>query len=82
MVDLVETGTTMRAAGLEIVSTILSTEAVLLSNPNTKKQALVDMIASRIDGYMTAKRYVVCMCVWLSHPALLYLPYRVAHLLL
>ena len=63
VVDLVETGTTMRAAGLEIVSTILSTEAVLLSNPNTKKQALVDMIASRIDGYMTAKRYVVCVCV-------------------
>ena len=29
IVDLVETGTTMRAAGLEVVETVMSTETVL-----------------------------------------------------
>ena len=47
----------MRAAGLEIVAEIMRTEAVLLSNPKTKNQRLVDTIALRLDGYMTAKRY-------------------------
>ena len=55
--DLVETGTTMKAAGLEIVSTILETEAVLISNPHTTHATLVHKIHQRILGYLTAQKY-------------------------
>ncbi|GAB9465032.1 Atp phosphoribosyltransferase [Globisporangium polare] len=57
IVDLVETGTTMKAAGLELISTILNTEAVLISNPNTKRQKLVEKIHRRFLGYITATKY-------------------------
>lgn len=57
IVDLVETGTTMHAAGLELISTILQTEAVLIANPQTKRQALVNKIHQRILGYLTATKY-------------------------
>ncbi|KAJ0408469.1 hypothetical protein ATCC90586_008407 [Pythium insidiosum] len=57
IVDLVETGTTMRAAGLEIVDTILETQAVLIANPKTTKTALVKKIHQRILGYITATKY-------------------------
>lgn len=57
IVDLVETGTTMKAAGLEMVSTVMDTEAVLISNPNTKHPALVKKIHNRLLGYLTATKY-------------------------
>lgn len=38
-VDLVETGETMRAAGLEVVSSIMATEAVLIGNKNSTHKA-------------------------------------------
>lgn len=57
IVDLVETGTTMKAAGLEIVDTVLSTQAVLISNPHSTHQNLVKKIHQRILGYMTALKY-------------------------
>jgi len=59
VVDLVETGTTMRAAGLEIVAEVMKTQAVLISNPHTKHTTLVNKINKRISGYLAAKRY--CM---------------------
>ncbi|TYZ66911.1 hypothetical protein PybrP1_013183 [[Pythium] brassicae (nom. inval.)] len=57
IVDLVETGTTMKAAGLELVSTILDTEAVLISNPHTPRPQLVRKIHQRFLGYLTATKY-------------------------
>lgn len=57
IVDLVETGTTMKAAGLELISTILNTEAVLIANPHSKKQKLINKIHQRILGYITATKY-------------------------
>lgn len=57
IVDLVETGTTMRAAGLELISNILDTQAVLIANPNTKKDKLVKKIHQRFLGYITATKY-------------------------
>jgi ATP phosphoribosyltransferase len=47
----------MKAAGLEMISTILETEAVLIANPNTKHPALVKKIHQRILGYLTATKY-------------------------
>ncbi|KAI7870608.1 ATP phosphoribosyltransferase [Spinellus fusiger] len=60
IVDLVESGETMRAAGLHDVHTFFSTESVLLANKNTKHAELVDKIASRIRGVIAAQRYVLC----------------------
>lgn len=57
VVDLVETGTTMRAAGLEVVSEILSTEAILIHNPKSEHDDIVDLIKRRIEGYITATKY-------------------------
>jgi ATP phosphoribosyltransferase len=59
VVDLVETGTTMRAAGLEVVAEILTTEAVLIGNPQAEHKDLVEMIKRRLEGYITATKYVL-----------------------
>ncbi|KAF0684946.1 Aste57867_23103 [Aphanomyces stellatus] len=57
IVDLVETGTTMKAAGLEVIGTIMKTEAVLISNPNTKHAKLVAKIRKRLLGFQTAQKF-------------------------
>mmetsp|Transcript_5472 Transcript_5472/g.11177 ORF Transcript_5472/g.11177 Transcript_5472/m.11177 type:complete len:298 (-) Transcript_5472:126-1019(-) len=57
VVDLVETGTTMKAAGLEVVGEILSTQSILIANPNAEHKDLVHMIKRRIEGYITATKY-------------------------
>lgn len=59
VVDLVETGTTMKAAGLEVVANVLETESVLITNPNSKHKDIVNLLKHRIQGYMTAKKYVM-----------------------
>ncbi|CAH0481187.1 unnamed protein product [Peronospora belbahrii] len=57
IVDLVETGTTMKAAGLELVSTIMTTEAVLIANPHSVHKELLHKVHQRILGYITATKY-------------------------
>ena len=59
VVDLVETGTTMRAAGLDVVDSVMATETVLVSNPNTKHHALIVQLTNRITGWMLATSYNV-----------------------
>jgi len=59
IVDLVETGTTMRAAGLEEVAVVMKTQAVLISNPHTRHPELVETVRRRLAGYLTAQRYVM-----------------------
>jgi len=59
IVDLVETGTTMKAAGLEIVETILHTESVLITNPHSKHTDMVNLLKHRIEGWITAKKFVM-----------------------
>lgn len=56
VVDLVETGTTMKAAGLEIVAEILTTEAVLLASQSSRHKDIVEVIRKRIAGYITAQK--------------------------
>jgi ATP phosphoribosyltransferase len=59
VVDLVETGTTMRAAGLEVVGEVLGTESILISNPNSEHEDILNMLKKRIEGFMVAKKYVM-----------------------
>jgi len=62
IVDLVESGDTMRAAGLKAIETILSSEAVLIrsASPDAKNMELIKRITSRIAGVIAAGKYVLC----------------------
>jgi len=59
VVDLVESGDTMRAAGLEAIEDIMSTEAVMISNPHeSQHNALISKMKKRMQGMLTAQQYV------------------------
>ncbi|KAF4580771.1 ATP phosphoribosyltransferase (ATP-PRTase) (ATP-PRT) [Pleurotus pulmonarius] len=63
IVDLVESGDTMRAAGLHAIATVLETEAVLIKSSTPKHPhfvPLIEVITSRIEGVIAAGKYVVC----------------------
>eukprot|EP00123_Amoebidium_parasiticum_P008044 comp18542_c0_seq1/m.19986 comp18542_c0_seq1/g.19986 ORF comp18542_c0_seq1/g.19986 comp18542_c0_seq1/m.19986 type:complete len:299 (-) comp18542_c0_seq1:603-1499(-) len=59
IVDLVETGDTMRAAGLDVVADVMATEAVLIGNPNSAHKDLIKTITTRCQGVANADRYVL-----------------------
>ena len=59
VVDLVETGTTMKAAGLEVIAEVLRSEAILISNPNSPYGATISTIKQRLEGYITATKYML-----------------------
>lgn len=61
IVDLVESGETMRAAGLIDIATVLDTSAHLIQSKNPKSdQEIIETIKSRIEGVMAAQKYVYC----------------------
>ena len=49
----------IKAAGLEIIADILSTQAILIVNPNAEHRDLVELIRRRLEGYITATNYVM-----------------------
>ncbi|KAF2790914.1 ATP phosphoribosyltransferase [Melanomma pulvis-pyrius CBS 109.77] len=60
IVDLVESGETMRAAGLKAISTVVSSSAILIKSKHPSDPKLVDLILARIKGVITAQKYVLC----------------------
>lgn len=62
VVDLVETGTTMHAAGLEAIGDVMTTETVLIANRHSAHPKLIEKIHSRIKGYVTALAH--CMITY------------------
>lgn len=60
IVDLVESGETMRAAGLTAISTVVESSAILIKSKNASDPKLVDLITARIRGVITAQKYVLC----------------------
>ncbi|KAG9229018.1 ATP phosphoribosyltransferase [Amylocarpus encephaloides] len=60
IVDLVESGETMKAAGLTPIDTVVSSTAVLIKSKHPTNPQLVDLLASRIRGVITAQKYVLC----------------------
>lgn len=60
IVDLVESGETMKAAGLKAISTVLETSAHLISSKTPRFPELVDIIHQRFEGIMAAQKYVLC----------------------
>ncbi len=58
--DVVETGTTLRQAGLEIVGEpILQSEAVLIRRAGAATDGGVDQLVRRMQGVIIARRYVL-----------------------
>ena len=58
--DVVETGTTLRAAGLEIFGEpILRSEAVLVRRSDVEAPAGLDVLTRRLQGVLTAQQYVL-----------------------
>lgn len=58
--DVVETGGTLRAAGLEIVGApILRSEAVLVRGPGAADTPPVEQLRRRLQGVLVARRYVM-----------------------
>lgn len=60
IVDLVESGETMRAAGLHAIDTVLESTAVLIKSRTVSNPKLVELIAARINGVIAAQKYVLC----------------------
>ncbi|MCC3271723.1 ATP phosphoribosyltransferase [Arthrobacter zhangbolii] len=58
--DVVETGTTLRAAGMEIFGEpILKSEAVLIGRRNAEHPAGLDVLIRRLRGVLVARQYVM-----------------------
>src|SRR3954463_8841455 len=58
--DVVETGTTLRAAGLEVFGEpILRSEAVLVRHAGATEPAGLDVLTRRLQGVLTAQQYVL-----------------------
>ncbi|KAK6357488.1 ATP phosphoribosyltransferase (ATP-PRTase) (ATP-PRT) [Orbilia javanica] len=60
IVDLVESGETMKAAGLTAISTVMATQAVLIKSKHPRNPQMAELILSRIKGVINAKKYVLC----------------------
>ena len=53
IVDLVESGETMRAAGLKAISTVVDSSAILIKSKHPSDPKLVDLILARIRGVIS-----------------------------
>lgn len=60
IVDLVESGETMKAAGLKAIDTVVESTAVLIQNHHPSDPHMVELITSRLHGIITARKYVLC----------------------
>lgn len=50
----------MRAAGLKAIDTVVDSTAVLIASKRPSDQKLVNLIEARIQGVITAQKYVLC----------------------
>lgn len=55
-----ESGETMKAAGLKAIDTVVDSTAILIKSKSPSNPELLDLIASRIGGVITAQKYVLC----------------------
>ncbi|KAK4561034.1 ATP phosphoribosyltransferase (ATP-PRTase) (ATP-PRT) [Recurvomyces mirabilis] len=55
-----ESGLTMRSAGLKPIATVLTSSATLIKSKHPSDPLWVSKITARIQGVITAQRYVLC----------------------
>lgn len=60
IVDLVESGETMKAAGLHAIETVIDTSAHLIYSKQPSHPDLLKIINSRFEGLLAANKYVLC----------------------
>jgi len=56
----IESGETMRAAGLKAIDTVVESTAILIRSKHPSDPKLVNIITNRIRGVITAQKYVLC----------------------
>ncbi|KAL8743442.1 MAG: hypothetical protein Q9190_004211 [Brigantiaea leucoxantha] len=56
----IESGETMRAAGLKAIDTLVESKAVLIKSKHPSNIGLVNIIASRMRGLIAAQQFVLC----------------------
>ena len=49
----------MKAAGLEIVDTIMETETIVIANKASKHTDMIERIRQRMSGHITANQFVM-----------------------
>lgn len=59
IVDLVESGETMRAAGLKAISTVVESGAILIKSKHPSDPKLVELITARIKGVISKRCTIV-----------------------
>lgn len=59
IVDLVESGETMKAAGLKAIDTVVTSTAILVKSKKATNP-IVNLLTSRVHGVITAQKYVLC----------------------
>jgi ATP phosphoribosyltransferase len=59
VVDLVDSGDTLRDNGLEIIETISSSQAVLIQTPEPRDARLCDRLVRRLQGVLTAQQWTL-----------------------
>ncbi len=59
IVDLVESGDTLRDNGLEVIETVAQSQAVLIQTPKPRNEELCDLIIRRLKGVLTAQQYTL-----------------------
>lgn len=59
IVDLVDSGDTLRDNGLEVIQTVSQTQAVLIQSPKVRDTKLCNVIKRRIEGVLTAQQYTL-----------------------
>lgn len=50
----------MKAAGLKAIDTVVESSAILIKSKAPSNPAMVNLIAARIGGVITAQKYVLC----------------------
>jgi ATP phosphoribosyltransferase len=70
IVDLVESGETMRAAGLKAISTVVSSSAILIKSKHPSDPKLVELITARIKGVISKWLDFSRGTAWLISPQL------------
>lgn len=60
IVDLVESGETMRAAGLMAIDTVLNTSARLISSKQDSNPEVSNLLRKRIEGVVASHQFVLC----------------------
>lgn len=65
--ECLESGETMKAAGLKAIDTVIESTATLIKSKHPSNQKLVDKIASRISGVISKSRCLLSHSSYADH---------------